>query len=494
MFLFYPYRGIFQADSDEGINLIKAMLVEDGYPLFSQVWSDQPPVFTLVLAQVFKQAQNDLLAARTLVLLSASLLVGCLAYCVQNIWSHWHALTVVLLLPLLPYFPVLSTSIMVGLPAISLACLALAAMVAWHENHKLFWLLISAAALGASIMTKLFTGILAPIFMLGIFLDVIAGAEAAGDTQGEERLGNLQELFRAGRQHWRRAAGQVLVWLGVFGLAAGGITLMVVKPGHLLDLIVPHLAAGQTEYFDAYQEEYPIRRLFAGTLPFFILAGMGALHAVQTRRWLALYPLAWAATAFTLLSFHSPVWYHHTLLVTLPAAVLAAGAAGELLVLLFNYIVRREYSPAALARWVILAIVLGGLLWQRLPPTIKEFTDQPYFIELRSAQPAREEKILEDIEPYQPYAHWMFTDLPMFAFRAGIRVPPELAVLTSKRLASGELTELEIARLLSQYQPEIILLGRYDFPGLQATLAEGYRLEGSRMGIELYIRKDLPDL
>jgi len=259
-------------------------------------------------------------------------------------------------------------------------------------------------------------------------------------------------------------------------------------------LILPHVEAGLSNYYQGYQAEYSRLGLLSGALPIFGLAALGAWDALSRKRWLALYPLAWMAGGLGFFAFVTPAWYHHTLLVTLPACILAAGVLYQALVKILGLVRRRMSFQQAGAYPALALLLLGVLLWQRLPPVWEEFNHQPYFIALRSAQPAREQIILDEIAPYQSIAQWMVTDLPMFAFRADILVPPELAVLTSKRLASGELSQVEIARLVQEYLPEIILLGRFDLPGLSDLLSADYVLLSSHLDTHLYLRADLPDL
>ncbi len=51
-FSYYPFREKLQFDTDEGLNLMRSMLVVMGHPLYSEVSSDQPPLFTLILGLV----------------------------------------------------------------------------------------------------------------------------------------------------------------------------------------------------------------------------------------------------------------------------------------------------------------------------------------------------------------------------------------------------------------------------------------------------------
>src|SRR5512147_833520 len=68
-FSFYPFREKLQYDTDEGLNLMRSMLVEMGHPLYSEVSSDQPPLFNQILALIFHVTGFEVNAARTLVLL-----------------------------------------------------------------------------------------------------------------------------------------------------------------------------------------------------------------------------------------------------------------------------------------------------------------------------------------------------------------------------------------------------------------------------------------
>src|SRR5690242_11038772 len=68
-FSYYPFREKLQYDTDEGLNLMRSMLVTLGHPLYSQVSSDQPPLFTQILALLFRLIGFDVNPARFLVLL-----------------------------------------------------------------------------------------------------------------------------------------------------------------------------------------------------------------------------------------------------------------------------------------------------------------------------------------------------------------------------------------------------------------------------------------
>ena len=157
MFVYFPFRDRFEFDLDEGLNAMKALLVARGYPLYSQVWSDQPPLLTYLLAACFRVFGANIDAGRTLVLLLSTLLMASAVQYLRISWGVWHALAGGLFILLLPFYTSLSVAVMVGLPSIAFAVLSLLFLEYWHQRGREGWLILSALALGLSVLTKLFT-------------------------------------------------------------------------------------------------------------------------------------------------------------------------------------------------------------------------------------------------------------------------------------------------------------------------------------------------
>ena len=65
----------FELNPDEGGNLMKALLVGRGHPLYLETWSDQPPLFTHALVLLFKLTGPSVESGRLLVVLSSGLLL-----------------------------------------------------------------------------------------------------------------------------------------------------------------------------------------------------------------------------------------------------------------------------------------------------------------------------------------------------------------------------------------------------------------------------------
>src|SRR6266498_5282182 len=171
-FSYYPFREKLQYDTDEGLNLMRSMLVELGHPLYSEVSSDQPPLFNQILALVFRAVGFEVNAARLLVLLFSTLLVWA---CAQFLQITWGKLAAILFLPLIimtPRYLDLSVSVMIGVPSIALAVVSMLFVTLWHQQRKNLWLVLSGFMLAMSVLIKLFTGLLAPIFLIDIIIEL----------------------------------------------------------------------------------------------------------------------------------------------------------------------------------------------------------------------------------------------------------------------------------------------------------------------------------
>jgi 4-amino-4-deoxy-L-arabinose transferase-like glycosyltransferase len=470
MLRFFPYWNATWLYSDEGYNLMKAMLVMRGYDLYSQVWSDQPPLLTWLLAMLFRVNGLSLYASRALILLFSCLMIWAAVQFMRLAWGSLPAVCAAVLLVLLPNFITLSAAALVGQPSLALAMVSMLCLGVWHRRRSPAFLLLSALALAASLLVKLFTAFLVPVFAGGLLVAEYAALDS--------------------NRSWGRLLSPALIWLAAlasFTLVGG---LLLVGPANLLQLILPHWQASRAASYPPNAQLYPITYYLKDAWAVLLLALLGAVYVYRERRWLMLYPLGWMLLAFGLLCMIKPVWFHHQLLVTLPAALLAGGAAGETLRLIPKA-VRQPYAQGS--NWLWLAGGLTGVLLvlaTRAPQAVGVFRAQT--IDTDIPRPAFEDKVARKIDQYKAQTRWMVTDMPMFAFQAGIPVPPELAVISWKRFAAGELTEGEILETVKIYQPEQVLIGRFELPALEAYLLENYILILEREDeLGLYIRKDL---
>ncbi len=466
---FFPFRGKIQFDGDEGINLMRSMLVVMGKPLYTEISSDQPPLFTHLLALLLRVTGFEVSPARMLVILFASLLVWACSQMLM-ITHGWRAS--MLFLPLIimaPRFLVLSVSVMIGLPAISLAAVALLGLLLWQRDQRQIWLVLSGLAMALSLLIKLFTVFMAPLILAGILLTI---------------------YLRERRFTWPLLR-PALAWSISFGGLGLVLGLALVGPQNIPQIILPHLLAPAQAGFRG--ANFAINTHLQPALPLLLLGAFGALLALLRRQWLALYPLGWAVLAYILLLWHAPVFYHHQLLITVPAAMLAAIGIDQGLGMLVSAIGRWSLPRpfARLASGLLTVLLLGVLINSAIPTLQSELVDSTQTDSFALRGTAGKLKVLNLMADYADRTRWILTDMPMYAFLVRRLVPPLLATFSEKRLLTDSITAEEVLATLRAYNPEQVMLARFNLPLLDEYLALNYSLVASPEFFRLYIRKDL---
>ena len=170
MVLFHPFRETFQQDTDEGINLIKAVLVMEGHQITGDIASDQPPLLSDLLAIVFDWTGVSVNVGRFVILLFSALLLGAAGLAAEIAWGRATSMLVYLMMILLPNFMLASVSVMIGQPAIALAMVAMLFVFLWHRDRKWPWLMLAGLLMSLSLMMKIFTVFLIPIFGIGLLV------------------------------------------------------------------------------------------------------------------------------------------------------------------------------------------------------------------------------------------------------------------------------------------------------------------------------------
>jgi 4-amino-4-deoxy-L-arabinose transferase-like glycosyltransferase len=468
-FSYYPFREKLQFDTDEGLNLMRSMLVEMGYPLYSETSSDQPPLFNQLLALVFRVVGFNVNAARVLVLLFSTLLVWAGAQFVQTTWGNLSAIAFLPLVIMVPRYLDLSVAVMIGVPSIALAAVSMLFGAVWHRSRREIWLVLSGSMLALSVLIKLFTGFLAPILLAGITLAMYM--EARGEPFS-----------------WRTLR-PALVWSASFAALGLVLGLFLVGPGNVQSILLPHINAPSQEYFQT--QSFGMNPHLQAAIPVLMLGVLGVILAIYRRNWLALYPLAWAGLAYLLFTVYSPVFYHHQLLITIPAALLAAGAVGEGILSLL----RRRGGGDILRLEVLLGVAaLLVFIWaavQYVPVLDRELMNRPRLTDFTLRATSGKLKVLRTMDANIHQTRWIMSDMPMYAFRVGRPVPPSLATISQKRLSTGSLTEEDILAAMREYRPEQVLIARFQIPALEQYVQENYTLILSVEFFRLFLRNDL---
>lgn len=456
----YPFTEVFSFDPDEGINAIKASLLDRGFALYASVWDDQPPLFTHLLRGWFDLVGWDVNRGRLLVLLFAAAIVFALYEIARMEAGHAAGMITVVLLASSAYFARLSVSLMLGLPSLAFAVLALWALFRWLHVGGNGWVVAAGALMGCSLATKLFTAFLVPIIALWI----------------------AWVCQRPGRTVSRRPAA---LWLLCAISVAASLLALLVGRSQLSALYEVHAIGRRVP---ALQHFGPGGLVLTGLAewPLTLLAfGAYALLLRQGRR-SRLILVGWTIAAVVVLLQHAPVWYHHQLLLS----VIHCAGSGIVIAELFRdasalAVTRRQLAWLRGAAAVLIACALGWSAWARHP--------QPP----RSINQAAGAAVTA-MRQWQSATHVVFSPLPMYAFRAGYVVPPHLAVLSLKRVATDEHLRHRIDETFALQPPDQVVLAAgipQQLAGwIEHAMAARYRRVFAGPPperVEVYVRGDL---
>ncbi len=402
-----PFPHVFEYSSDEGTNLMKAVLLGQGVPLYEDIISDQPPLFTVMLSFWIKVFSHSVFHARVLILIFSMLLIVVLYRLVKYDWGKLGALSACVFLVLSAYYLRLSVSILIGLPALALAMLSLYFVFLYRRHLSLWMVILSGILFAISTQTKFFTMFLLPLILIKL---------------SKKRL-------------------PLITWFGSFSVVYGFIMLVFFK-GNLSaiseQLFQPHL-----QEFNLSCNNFAVMwQMLMTDFDIALLAVVGIICIIAHKKWSALFPVGWIIISTIILWNHRPVWRHHYLLISIPLCWLAGiGFAG----FMQN---RKKVLPVF--RWLMIVVIAIVVL--RMPAKylrMKRSVDVP----LNSGK----EEMLKVIQTYQPHVNWMTTDNSIFAFYADIGIPPELALVTRKRNFLSETQQEYFIQQLKKYKPELIV-------------------------------------
>ncbi len=415
-----------QIDYDEGVYWQSLRALMAGHHLFSEIYSSQPPGFLLVLLPFYGLLGQNLIAARIGVLLFS--LAGLLAaYRIGALLADRRVgLLAMAVLAADPIGVRESVALQADSPAIALALwsvvLALETRVAGRRAALPAFL--AGGLLALSVLVKPLAVAAGPPLLLALLLSPAAGRDrlrgvalaAAGGIVASAAL--LLPLHAEWGPMWDQTVGFHLVARGV---SVGGLDLYTVK------------------------SELPIVALG--------LAGL-AVCLRQAPRLAAVAGL-WAASAALILAVQRPLWPHHLLALSVPAALLAGGLAR--FPALRSFDARLAVVPAAL----LLAASLGAaaLVHQH---QMSDASLQPAVARLQAVT-----------RPSDP----IVTDDQYMAALAGRDTPPELVDTSMVRIASGDLTTPSIEAIAERSGSHAFLFstGRFlQLAGLESWASAHY--------------------
>jgi hypothetical protein len=480
-----PVADVLQFDPDEGIELAKVTLYRQGYTLYEQIWNDQPPLLTILLAEWLGILGNSIVAARLMILGFAALLVGAFHSTLRLSVRPFYAFMGTLGLCLTFGFLRLSVSVMRGLPALALAmlavywlCLAQAQPSSGSRRfrHPLLWIGASGVCFGLSLQIKFVTLLLLPALLGQLLCVGKLKTEQVGGDRSAPRI----------HPHPIALIGLWCLCCG-FSFSIAGLLTHAFYPEQLID---SHLAASAQTHLQREPSWLRLLMFLAQDLDYSLLAGLGIWLLLRRKTTAPKLPLYWLATVLPALSFHQPLWDHYSLMVLIPIVWLATYG----LVYAVQTIPPLHWPPQKL-QWPrsilsLLSTILVVFAIALVPVKLGVNAVINHQLVRISRQQA---PVIAALKTFQPQTRWLFTDLPIASFYTNLKVPPELAVFSTKRIESGNLSNEVLLKLLQTYQPEQVLLGRYLTirQALQPYLAAHYVQQYKQQQISLYVLKSL---
>jgi len=484
-----PLRTAVKIGADEDWELSKAVLALNGFRFYTEVWNDQPLLHTSIITNVLKHLSPSVLSARLVTSAFSIVLLTGVFFIALRVGGLLVAGLASALLMVSPGFLELSSSCMVEIPALAPAIAGLAVLmgrrtgkipplprpstpreggsVASALRHPKLgaevppspqplsprrggWLrpVIAGVLFGISFQIKFINVILLPLVVLIVWL---RGRESQ-DYQRPPHPNASASLFpeaSPAAPAERRLVRPLLFFGGSLFATFVVIAFAMGAEGYWIQLKLSwsaHFAATKSFEYGS-PNDHPFEwttylKNWDTTIP----AVIGIVFCFLNRRknpWLVL-PLAWFFLELVVLGIHTPWWSYYYIHNAVPLCFCAAIGIAAVVRWLRQ---RRNIATAGLAG--VCGLLMAGWMSSRVYLQISK---------IRSSPQIYSSLVLKEIERYKPFTKFIYTDEPAYSFHAGIPMPPALAVITLKRLWSGDMTNARLVEELRLSKPGVLLL------------------------------------
>lgn len=458
-------RSAIQIGGDEPFEVTKGLLWAKGYPLYKQIWNDQPPLYTVLLGTFFKLSGVDIGAARLLAEAYGIILLTSCFFLVKRTCGAVSGYVAVLGLLVSPRVFELSISTMLEVPAIATALCALIPLQQLKEDSKTRWLVLSGILFGIALQTKLTAAVFAPALVIEISIVCREGAFGRW----------LRTSFKS-----------LLIWCGAVALT---FTLCGAALGcNYNQWWTSHFSAHTAEATAASRYAFSPRVFLEHIEALWGLAAVPLVLVIRRDYDKVAFPLVLLITVVIVHALHRPWWSYYYVHFALPLSWLTGYAIGGLLENVWRGTTLgplRTRSTAFIGA-VYSSIVISLLL---LNGGTRLFSDVS---RIRGLPRATDCDLLLEMRKYSRLTKWVYTRETMYPFFCKLAVIPDLAVLPAKRFWSKQITAKDIPTLVANYRPEQILFGNGKISDELKDLVIGaYTLAYNDGNYLLYIETDV---
>ncbi len=462
---------------DEAGYVAVPWMVRAGHPLYTEVFSPSPPLFTLSLVGAYALGGESVEVARATIVLYSALGLLAAALVAREIAQgmegrtagKWAALATTLFLFLSPEYFRLSRLTMSEVPAISLALLSVvAALRYWRSGRRckssLLWLALSGLALAASLLIKLVALFALPLPVLVVFLrhSFAVLRPAAGEEQGEER-GNLKD---------------VALDLGLLGVAFGLpilLALCVYDPQAMYEQAVALHWQGRSYHpIDMVRRGPRIVEYLWQDRGLAFLALYGGLWCGWKRSRPALPLLVWLVLALLVIINQAPLTTHHMLPLLPPMAILGGVGLVQTVKSLSEVPGTSKVPGTFRTLWGLIGAGLVAFYLLNLPGVIGQ--DAHQVLETHTPDELEEDAMTLLTIITRP-GDVVVSDDPLIVLLAGRNIVPALTSVDWRRLGTGQLAEEQLITMTEASEAAALVFWKERFdslPNYKAWVEERY--------------------
>jgi hypothetical protein len=477
----------FGLSNDEGAHLMWARLAVDGYPLYSQTYAVQSPLFLETVGLAFRLAGPTIQAGRWAILPSFGLLALALSWLAYRSGGWPAAFTALVLVSLSPLIFTFSRLVMAEVPATALAVISVLLLFLYLERQHKGWLLASGLALGLSFIIKAINPfVIAPIG----FLFLVSSQKVISDRRSPAASHLFLDAF---------------IWsLGLIMPLA--TVLLLYDPAAVYDQLLRFRGDLRAAIPSSTAETWAQFKLFLDSHWGFWLLAFGSIMATVWRIWEAkqgsrgtghvlslskegqgrlpqnlpnlpilqssnllylLTGLTWLLAGAGMLWWHRPLFPHHFIVLLPPLILLGVEFISSLHKKTTSWLSDpglRSSVPGRLS--LIIGFALIAIAAFNLPAMVK--ANQETAAIVTGGREAEALKLLQNVSAPDDF---VMGDSQLLIFMAGRRTPPPLGDVALVAIKAGRQTSARMIGLTEQYQAPAVVQWSLRLPWLPEYLA-----------------------
>ncbi|NEQ71604.1 MAG: glycosyltransferase family 39 protein [Okeania sp. SIO2C9] len=434
--LLTPFEYKWFYNTDEAIEFSRLFHVLQGFTLYREVWSDHPPGWTWLLYIWTALFGRSLLAAKILALLLAAAGIVAFYWILKLFFDRPTAIFGVLLFSSTVRFLPAITVITIDMPSLALGIVGiLLFLYGLKGKGKSSWLMVLSGIIFAYAMTiKFFTALL---------IVVLFGCSKIIAKHLEPNNPNFKFPW---------------LWLGVI-LIGFFLLMLTYWPFPYYLLVEFHKNArplyGSETLFKLFK-----RASQTDLVLLLVCLSSILLSVIRLRNqiWRVLIPLVLSGLMLLQFSVQRPVWWIYYPLIIFPLVWISCLPFWHFLSQLRNKNLSHTNKSKLLL--LILMIVwlfpIGQAFWRY------SFETMPTVADLRSSTTVSpKQELFESVQKFSKNNKYILTDDAMYAVYSQIPIPPEVAVLSNKRVRTEKLEDEFFIDIIERYQPEQIVWIRF---------------------------------